>query len=88
MSISIPKDKVKQIIEAGGRMDIAAISSALIQSGFKTPNEPQPAAAPGQGERTNPFITSLEACLAEMCKDGVLKSEQVSGKIQYEVVQR
>lgn len=78
---AIPKDKVKEIIQKSGKMEIAGIASALIQSGYKHPEEPPHA----EGERLSPFTRDLEVCLKELCDEGTLKCENVGGKNQYEI---
>jgi hypothetical protein len=77
---AIPKDKITEIIQKRGQVEISGIASELIQSGYKQPETPAT-----EGERINPFIAALEKTLDEMRKEGTIKAEQIGGKTLYEI---
>jgi uncharacterized membrane protein YagU involved in acid resistance len=78
----IPKDLVERVIRDGGEMDIAGISSGMVQSGYKM--EGTPPIAPDM-EKINPFIKSLTETLDEMCADGTIIKNADNGKTMYTI---
>lgn len=81
---AIPKEKIQEILRMRSSMEISEISSALIESGYKHPEQPRNEEA---GEHVNPFMADLEKCLATMAEEGQITRDTEGGKTRYSLNQ-
>ena len=77
----IPKDKVVEIVQKRGKVDIAGIASDMIASGYTHPASPPVT----EGEKQSPFTRDLEEALATLMQEGKINKAAVEGKNFYAI---